>query len=222
MKKFIKVFKNTSTFEGLNEEEILSAINSFAPSIKSYQKNASVLLSGDTTQSMGLLLSGSLIVFQEDVWGHRSIMNKLSIGETFAEPFASSGIPLNISMYASSDSEILFLNLKSILSSSSLDSEVHSRIIENVISNLSKKTLKLNEKISHMNKRTTREKLLSYLSTQSQTKKSLEFDIDFNRQQLADYLGVERSAMTVELSKLQGEGILTTNRNHFILHVVEE
>ena len=164
------------------------------------------------------MLSGSTLVIQEDFWGHRNILSKCNTGDFFGEPYAATpGAILNISVVAEEDCEILLLNVKRLLTACPTACDHHQKLIRNLVSVLANKILLFNDKITHVSKRTTREKLLSYLSAESIRQSSLSFDIPFDRQQLADFLCVERAAMSVELSKLQKEGLLVTKRNHFEL-----
>ena len=177
-----------------------------------------IFRAGDSTEVMGLVLSGSTLVIQEDLWGHRNILSKCNTGDFFGEPYAATpGAILNISVVAEEDCEILLLNVKRLLTSCPTACDHHQKLIRNLVSVLANKILLFNDKITHVSKRTTREKLLSYLSAESIRQSSLSFDIPFDRQQLADFLCVERAAMSVELSKLQREGLLVTKRNHFEL-----
>ena len=132
-------------------------------------------------------------------------------------PGCPTGAILNISVVAEEDCEILLLNVKRLLTSCPTACDHHQKLIRNLVSVLANKILLFNDKITHVSKRTTREKLLSYLSAESIRQSSLSFDIPFDRQQLADFLCVERAAMSAELSKLQKEGLLVTKRNHFQL-----
>ena len=167
---------------------------------------------------MGLVLKGSTLIIQEDLWGHRNILSRCTHGDFFGEPYAAKpGSVLNISIVAEEDCEILMLNVKRLLVTCPTACEHHQKLIRNLASVLANKILIFNEKITHVSKRSTREKILSYLSSESLKHSSLSFDIPFDRQQLADYLCVERAAMSVELSKLQREGLIRTNRNHFEL-----
>ena len=167
---------------------------------------------------MGLLLSGSAFAVQDDLWGQRNIMGKILPPGTFAEPFAATpGAVLNVSVVASVPSKVMFLNIQRITTVCSETCPQHALLIRNLVSVLARKNLQLNDKITHMSKRRTREKLLSYLSSESLRQGSLEFDIPFDRQQLADYLCIERSAMSAELSRLQKDGLLATERSHFRL-----
>jgi len=97
--------------------------------------------------------------------------------------------------------------------------EHHSRIIRNLLGELAEKNLRFGEKLTHMGQRTTRAKLMSYFSAEAQRLGSYEFDIPFSRQQLADYLAVERSGLSLELGKMRSEGLLDFHKSHFILKV---
>ena len=141
-------------------------------------------------------------------------------GDFFGEPYAASQrAVLNISVVADEDCEIILLNVKRLLITCPTACEHHQKLIRNLVSVLAKKILILNDKITHVGKRTTRDKLLSYLSAESIRHSSLSFDIPFDRQQLADYLCIDRAAMSTEISKLQKEGFIKTNRNHFELQL---
>ena len=167
---------------------------------------------------MGLVVSGCVLVIQEDLWGHRNILSKCHTGDFFGEPYAASpGAVLNISVVADEDCEIIFLNVKRLLVTCPTACEHHQKLIRNLVSVLANKILILNDKITHVGKRTTRDKLLSYLSAESIRHSSLSFDIPFDRQQLADYLSVNRSAMSAELSNMQRDGLLRTDRSCFTL-----
>lgn len=147
-------------------------------------------------------------------------MRNLRLEIFFAEVFAA--IPnsvLNISVIAEEKCEILKLNINRLLNASSPDFEYHNRLVRNLVTLLANKTRLLNEKITHISKRKTRDKILSYLSAEAIQQGKLSFDIPYNRQQLADFLCVERTAMSAELSKLQKEGLLKTNHQHFDLFV---
>jgi len=217
MKKYSEILKNSSLFKGLTEDGINALIKSAGARVKVVKKDEYALSSGDVTEEMGIVLSGAMLIIQEDIWGHCNIIGHAFAGDIFAEVFAAAaGAALNVSVVASEDSDILFIDVNRLLSAhdGGADGAVVAR---NLISAMAKKMLALNEKVTHISKRTTKEKLLSYLSSQAVFYGSLSFSIPFNRQQLADYLCVERAAMSVELSKLQREGILTYNKNRFVL-----
>lgn len=218
MHKYLPVLRTCPFFTGLNDDEILSILHYVNASGISGLRGSYIFRTGDSTEVMGLVLSGSTLIIQEDLWGHRNILSRCSAGDFFGEPYAADpGAVLNISIVAEEDYEILFLNAKRLLLSCPIACDHHNKLIRNLVSVLANRILILNDKITHVSKRTTREKLLSYLSLESARRSSLSFDISFDRQQLADFLCVERAAMSAELSKLQKEGLLKTNKNHFEL-----
>lgn len=146
------------------------------------------------------------------------MMAKIMPGDFFGEPYAATpGSVLNISVVANGETELLLLNVNRLLSVCPTACSHHNRLIHNLVSVLANKVLLFNDKITHMSKRSTRDKLLSYLSSESIRQGKLSFDIPYDRQQLADFLCVERAAMSVELGKLKKDGILDTERNHFVL-----
>lgn len=222
MEKYLPVLRNCPFFSGLEDNEILTVLGCVSASVTARGQGSYIFRAGDSTESMGLVLSGSALIIQEDLWGHRNIISKCQPGDFFGEPFAARpGSVLNISVVAEEDCAVLLLNVRRLLVTCPTSCDHHQRLIRNLVSVLANKILIFNEKITHVSKRTTREKLMSYLSSESMKNSSLTFDIPFDRQQLADYLCVERAAMSAELSKLQKEGILTTNRNHFELYLKE-
>ena len=198
MKKYLPILKNSPFFKGLTDNEILSVLHCVEAVTVSKEKDSYIFRAGDSTQVMGLVLS------------------KCHAGDFFGEPYAASpGAVLNISVVADEDCEIVFLNIQKLLVTCPTACGHHQKLIRNLVSVLANKILILNDKITHVGKRTTREKLLSYLSAESIRHSSLSFDIPFDRQQLADYLCIDRAAMSTEISKLQKEGFIKTNRNHF-------
>ena len=223
MKKYLPILRNSPFFKGLTDNEILSILHCVKATTVSQKRDSYIFRAGDSTDVMGLVVSGGVLVIKEDLWGHRNILSKCHVGDFFGEPYAaSSGAVLNISVVADEDCEIVFLNVQRLLITCSTACEHHQKLIRNLVGVLAKKILILNDKITHVGKRTTRDKLLSYLSSVSIRQASLSFDIPFDRQQLADYLCIDRAAMSSEISKLQKEGLIKTNRNHFELTVCND
>ncbi|MDO5834774.1 MAG: Crp/Fnr family transcriptional regulator [Lachnospiraceae bacterium] len=220
MQKYLPILRSCPFFNGMRDDEILSILHCVQASTVARPRGAYILRAGDTTEVMGLVLSGSVLILREDLWGHRNILSKCTAGDFFGEPYAAtSGAVLNVNAVAEDDCALLFLNVKRLLMSCPTACGHHQKLIRNLVSVLANRLLVFNDKITHVSKRSTREKLLSYLSSESVRQASLSFDIPFDRQQLADYLCVDRAAMSVELSKLQKEGILKTKRRHFELIV---
>ena len=222
MKQYLPVLRNNPFFTGLEDSEIVSILNCMQASVLTRPQGSYIFRTGDSIEDMGLVVSGSALIIQEDLWGHRNILSKCRIGDFFGEPFAASpGAVLNISVVAETDCDILLLNMRHLLITCSPACDHHQKLIRNLVHVLANKILIFNDKITHVSKRTTRDKLLSYLSSESIRQGSRSFDIPFDRQQLADFLCVDRAAMSVELSRLQKEGLLKTNRNHFELPIEE-
>lgn len=187
---------------------------------KDFPKDAFLMRTGDTAESIGLVLSGSVLVIQEDVWGNRNILSKAGAGQTFAAAYACApGSIMNVSVAAETPVTAMFLNVKRVLNVCPSACAHHSRMIRNLLGELAEKNLRFSEKLSHMGQRTTRAKLMSYFSAEAQRLGKYEFDIPFSRQQLADFLAVERSGLSLELGKMRREGLIDFHKSHFVLKV---
>ena len=220
MKDFLPVIRSSALFSGISEEEVTAMLSCLNAEERSFPKEAFVLRAGDTAGSIGLVLSGSVLVIQEDIWGNRNILSKAGPGQTFAAAFACApGSVLNVSVVAETPVTALFLDVKRILTVCPSACAHHSRIIRNLLGELAEKNLRFGEKLTHMGQRTIRSKLMSYLSAEAQRRGAVEFDIPFSRQQLADFLGVERSGLSLELGKMKQDGLLDFHKSHFVLKV---
>jgi CRP-like cAMP-binding protein len=217
MKKYLNVIKKSPLFSGVGEYELMSMLTCLSARMEHYRKNQFVFRRGESVSALGMVLSGSVHVIKEDFWGNQTILGMASAGQLFAETFSLQAEPLGVSVIAMEQSEVLFLDVRKITTSCSSACEFHTKLIRNLFSVLAEKNLLLTKKLEHMAQRTTREKLLSYLSAESQKSGSPAFEIPFNRQQLADYLSVDRSAMSNELCKLRKEGVLVFQKNSFEL-----
>ena len=220
MKDFLPVIRSSTLFSGISEEEVTAMLSCLNAEERSFPKEAFVLRAGDTAGSIGLVLSGSVLVIQEDIWGNRNILSKAGPGQTFAAAFACApGSVLNVSVVAETPVTALFLDVKRILTVCPSACAHHSRIIRNLLGELAEKNLRFGEKLTHMGQRMTRSKLMSHLSAEAQRRGAVEFDIPFSRQQLADFLGVERSGLSLELGKMKQDGLLDFHKSHFVLKV---
>lgn len=220
MKDFLPVIRSAQLFSGVSEDELTAMLSCLKAEKKDFPKENFVLRSGDTADSIGLVLAGTVLVIQEDIWGNRNILSQAGPGQTFAAAYACApGSVLNVSVVAETPVTALFLNVKRILNVCPSACAHHSRIIRNLLSELAEKNLRFNEKLTHMGQRTTRSKIMSYLSSEAQRLGKYEFDIPFSRQQLADYLAVERSGLSLELGKMRSEGLLDFRKSHFVLKV---
>ena len=195
-------------FRGVPAEELPALLARASARTCAFQKGELLLRRGDVTRRLGLVLEGSVHIIREDFWGNRSIVGLAGEGEVFAESYALAGEPLEVSVLAAAPGAALFLEA---------DGLTDARLTANLLHLLARKNLMLTRKMRHMARRTTRDKLLSYLSAQALAAGSSEFDIPMDRQQLADYLAVDRSAMSAVLGKLRDEGVLEFRKNHFRL-----
>ncbi len=220
MKEYLSVIRSSQLFSGISEEELTAVLSCLNAGKENYRKNAFLLRAGDTAEAIGFVLSGSVLVIQEDIWGNRNIIAKAGAGQTFASAYACApGSVLNVSVVAETPVTVMFLDIKRVLNVCTSACEHHSLIIHNLLRELAERNLLLSEKLTHMGQRTTRAKLMSYLSAEAQRLGKYEFDIPFSRQQLADYLAVERSGLSQELGKMRSEGLIDFNRSHFILKI---
>lgn len=220
MKDFLPVIRSSQLFSGTSEEELTAMLSCLKAEKKDFPKEAFVLRAGDAADSIGLVLSGNILVIQEDIWGNRNILSKAGAGQTFAAAYACApGSVLNVSVMTETPVTAMFLNVRRILTVCPSACSHHSRIIRNLLGEMAEKNLRLSEKLTHMGQRSTRAKLMSYLSSEAQRLGKYEFDIPFSRQQLADYLAVERSGLSLELGKMRSEGLLDFHKSHFILKV---
>ncbi len=186
---------------------------------RSYQVKEYILHEEDKVEDVGVILRGTVQVINEDALGNRSITVKLGPGELFGEVLASSKTPVSpVSVMADTDCEILQLRFGKIVTPCIRVCSFHTRVIENMMNVLAQRNLFMNRKLSILSQRSTRDKLLAYLAWQSQERKSAEFDIPYNRDELADFLCVNRSALSREISKMIDEGLISSERNHFALY----
>ena len=220
MKEFLPVIRSSSLFSGISETELAAMLSCLETREERFPKDTFLLRTGDTAESIGLVLSGSVLVVQEDIWGNRNILSRTAPGQTYAAAFACAPSSVsNVSVVTETPTAVLFLNVKRLLTVCPSACAHHSRIIRNLLSDLAGKNLLLNEKLTHIAQRTTRAKLMSYLSAEAQRRGAVEFDIPFSRQQLADFLAVERSGLSLELGKMKKEGLLDFHKEHFVLNI---
>lgn len=213
----------TPLFKDLSENDIRMLLKNLGYREKTYNKEDLVLLAGDTIHEIGIVTAGSVRIENNDLWGNTSVLASISPGSVFAETYALlPDEPMMVDVIAQKkNTQVLFLNVAHLFQIDKGDLDIVRRrntLIKNLLRISSQKNLHLSRRIFHSSSKTIRGRVLSYLSFISRKTRSNHFTIPFNRQQLADYLGVERSALSHELSKMQKDGILTTNRNEFTLN----
>ena len=209
---------NTQLFRGINEDEIAELLHCLAPRERKFQKDDVIFRAGSPVNEIGLIKFGSVNIVVNLYWGNRIIFGHVGKGEVFAENFAAiPGKELVCDVVACAETEVLFLNMQKLLTTCERACAFHTRLIMKMLRISAQKNLNMSSRMMHTASRSLRERLLSYFSEQALEHGSPHFTIPFNRQQLAEYLGVNRSAMSNELSKMQEDGFLTYHRNEFTL-----
>mgnify|MGYP001025194655 FL=1 len=217
MMDFIGLSK-TALFRGATPQEVETMLTCLGAETRQFPKGEMIYRTGDVVTSLGVVLSGSVLIENDDLWGNTTVLDSIGPGQIFAETYAcASGEPLMVNVVAAEPTEVLFLNVDRVLRVCSHACDHHSKLIRNLLSISAQKNLNLSRKIFHTASKSIRGRLLSYLSYQAVRRGSRSFVIPFTRQQLADYLNVDRSALSNELSKMQKEGLLRVDRNQFEL-----
>ena len=212
------LLSNTLLFRGIAEEEISSLLGCLGATERTYKKGETILAEGTVTESIGVVLSGMAIISCGDVWGNSSIMGNVGPGAVFAEAYACiPGEPLMISVSAVEDTTVLFMNVGRVLSTCTNACTFHAKLARNLLTVCAHKSLQLSRRILHTSSKSIRGRLMSFFSECAKSAGSYSFDIPYNRQQLADYLGVDRSALCNELSKMRKDGIIEYQKNQFLL-----
>jgi CRP-like cAMP-binding protein len=218
MEHFFENLLHCSLFHGIEQSELHSMIECLDGKTITVPKGSPVFREGTTARFVGVVLSGTVQVVREDYYGNRSVLTVLQPGELFAEVFSFAGLEtMPVSVIATKDSNVLLLDCKRVLTSCSNSCHFHSLLLKNLLQEMAQKNLALSQKIRYMSQKTTKEKVMAYLLDQAKQQGSSEFIIPFDRQALADYLGVERSAMSAEISKLKRSGQIDTKGAWFCL-----
>ena len=218
MRKYFPLLKQTALFQGITDAELEAIFSCQAPRFHQYAKQDYLFHMGEYTHAIGIVLEGSVTILTEDFWGNTNILAKLGPGQFFAEVYACiENQPMGVSVMTDEGATVLFWDTRRLLTPCSSACAFHTLLVRNFLSVMAQKNLQLNTKLTHLTQRSTRTKLLSYLSEESLRRNCSAFDIPFTRQQLADYLSVNRSALSKELCKLREEGLLQFHKNHFTL-----
>ena len=210
--------KENIIFNGMTPDEINQALNELCAIEKAYKKNSFILRAGDITESLGLVLSGSVTIESNDMWGNRTILSNVGEGGFFAETYALlENEPLLVDVRANENCQILFFKVGSLKKLKSNMNLWSFKLISNLLMISANKNLHLSGRSFHTSPKTIRGRVMAYLNSVSLKKGSNEFDIPFDRQQLADYLNLDRSALSKELGKMKKDGLIEVRKNHFEL-----
>ena len=204
----MQLLSRSPLFRGAGESGIGEMLSCLGAEERSYEKEEMIYRAGNTVTSLGVVMHGSVMIVNDDLWGNRSILDRVP------------GEKLLVDVFAAEVTEVLFLNVGKMLSQCPNSCGHHTQLIRNLLAISAQKNLQLSRRIFNTSSKSIRGRLLSYLSDQAVKNESERFDIPFNRQQLADYLGVDRSALSAELGKMKREGLLEFRKNHF--HLYEE
>ena len=209
----ISVLNGSVLFKGFDEAEVNALLTALNAREKKFRKGTMIFHSGDIISTLCFVTLGSVTIESNDMWGNRTILNLVGKGQFFAESYALlPNEPMLVDVCANEDCTIVFLDMKAI---GKLDESIRARLLSNLLMITTRKNLHLSSRSFHTAPRQVRGRIMAYLNTVSVQKHSLEFDIPFDRQQLADYLNVERSVLSNELSKMQRDGLIRCRKNHF-------
>lgn len=218
MKKYLNILKKCPLFEGISEENLLKMLVCLGARVTEFDKKYTIIAEGNPAKYVGIVLSGAAQIMRIDYYGNRSILSEVTAGELFGEAFACAEVEaIPVTVIAEEPSEIMFIDCSHILHTCSNNCGFHQQLIFNLMRDIANKTITFHQKLEITSKRTTREKLMTYLMLQAQKAGKNSFDIPFDRQELADFLEVDRSGLSAEISKLRREGLIESNKNHFKL-----
>lgn len=208
----------TMIFKGMNENEIKEALSALRAAEKGYKKGSVIMHAGSVTDRMGLVLEGSVTIESNDIWGNRTILSHVGRGQFFAETYALlKNEAMMVDAVANENCRILFLRTGSLYEQDHADEIWRNKLTSNILAISLQKNLLLSARSFHTSPKTIRGRIMAYLNTVSLKKNSKDFDIPFDRQQLADYLNVERTALSKELGKMRDDGIISFRKNHFAI-----
>ncbi len=218
MIKYLQILKKCPLFDEIDDNNLIKMLSCLGAKVLSFDKKYTVFSEGSKAKYIGIVLSGSVHTVLIDYDGNRSILSNMEASDVFAEDYACAEInSIPVTIVANEPSEVMLIDCSHILHTCSNNCGFHQQLIYNLMKDLATKTIMFHQKVEITSKRTTREKLMTYLSIEAKKTSSSSFDIPFDRQELADYLEVDRSGLSAEISKLRNEGVLESNKNHFKL-----
>lgn len=218
MKNNFEILTKCPLFRGIEQNSLVAMLSCLGARVEKYKKAQTVLSEGSQAKYIGIVLAGSIQISRLDYNGNRSILTKLHSSDMLAEAFACSGISaLPVEAITTAESEVMLIEVGRITHTCNKNCGFHNKMILNLLQSVSLKNIILNQKIEIISKRNTRQKLMTYLLIEAKKQNSKSFVIPYNRQELADYLEVDRSGLSAEISKLRNEGIIKCDKNAFIV-----
>lgn len=222
MNQFYPVLKTTPLFNQFEDDELSHMLSCLRANLIDYKKEETVLLQGNTIFGAGIIVNGSVFSQRENIDGNKIILSSYNTGDMFGEELLLSGITVvPFSLIANELTSIIYIDCSEISKFCKLSCVHHSKLVINLTQMLSAKIIQMDRKMDIVQKRTIREKLMAYFNYMAEQEGSAAFEIPFSRQGLADYIGVNRSAVSRELWKMQKDGIISFNNRYFTLHVLK-
>ena len=216
MKSYSDFLVDVALFANIEKDKIDGMLDCLGTSKRSYKKGETIFLSGDPVPGVGILISGSVQISQEDILGNQTILGQVLAGQIFAETIVCAGVEHSpVTTVALLDCEVLFLQFKRLVTTCTSACQFHSQLIENMMQILAQKNLIMNRKNKLLSQRSIHEKLKQFFIDMIEQNGTYKFKISFSRNQLADYLCVDRSALSRELSKMQQNGKINFKKNEF-------
>ncbi len=218
MKKYLGILKKCPLFNQITDGDLLRMLSCLDAKVDFFDKKYTVMAEGNAAKYIGIVLSGSVQIIQVDYYGNRSILSNIGQSQVFAEAFAcAEQSTLPVSVIAGEPSEIMLIDSAHILHTCSNNCGFHQQLIFNLMKDLAQKSILFHQKLDIIAKRTTKDKLMAYLMLEARRAGRDSFDIPFDRQELADYLEVDRSGLSAEISRLRAQGVLESHKKHFKL-----
>lgn len=218
MKQYMEILKKSTLFENIEENQLNAMLSCLGGRLQSYHKNEIIVAEGEAAKYVGIVLNGEVQIVGNDYYGNRSIVTNVEPSQLFGETFACGGVEtMPLDVIASKETEVLLIDCRRIVTSCCNACSFHSQMVFNLMKVMAVKNLMFYQKVEITSKRTTREKLMTYLYFQAKKSGSKSFYIPYDRQGLADFLEVERSGLSSEIGKLQREGVFENKKNYFKL-----
>lgn len=218
MINFLKILRRCPLFRDIDDENLIPMLSCLGARKQFYRKNEVIFAEGCAAKSFGILLSGEVQIVRVDYYGNRSLVGRAGAAELFGEAFACAEVEaLPVDVIASEDCEVLLIDVHRVTQTCCNACDFHNKIIYNLMKIVAAKNLMFHRKLEIISGRTTRDKLMNYLLLEAKHVGSNTFEIPYDRQELADYLEVDRSGLSAEISKLRREGVLESEKNRFVI-----